>query len=463
MIDFGRSGAAMVDAVDRRVISYRELGGWVRTDRQLLNALPRPGVVFQFTGNSPAAVASYLACLGERLPLGLGEPDPELRSRVINVYKPTAVVLPKGDTASDEYTASCNLAGGDLVLWVRKTGAYSVVPHPDLALLLATSGSTGDAKFVRLSRANLTANAKSIAAYLALGTEENAIQSLPFYYSYGLSILNSHLAAGAALTLTPHSFMRPEFWSAVDEFRCTSFAGVPYMYETLNRLKISPAARPSIRTITQAGGHLRVDLVKQLHDAIDRKGGRLFVMYGQTEATARMSYLPPARLAEKAGSIGIAIPNGRFWLEPAEDAPTQHQLYYQGPNVMMGYATVPADLARGDEMGGVLPTGDLAECDGEGFFRITGRLARFAKLFGKRINLASVESEIEVRFPNRAACIDGGDSLRIVLERADRQDTDAVRSHLAALLGVPPLAIKVTVVDQLPLTSSGKKDYKALK
>ena len=207
---------------------------------------------------------------------------------------------------------------------------------------------------------------------------------------------------------------------------------------------------------------MRVGLAEHFRKEAESKGGRLFVMYGQTEATARMAYVPPEDLANKAGSIGIAIPGGKLWLEPVDSEPSVRQLYYRGPNVMLGYAAGPADLARGDEMGGILATGDLGDCDADGYFRISGRLARFAKLFGKRVNLSSVEAEIEGKFPLRAAALDGGELLKVFIEQGSASDAGAVRAYLAELIGVPPVAIKVATLDRLPLTAAGKKDYKAL-
>jgi acyl-CoA synthetase (AMP-forming)/AMP-acid ligase II len=458
----GKKDVALLMADSDRVLRYGELIEWIEADRQLLHALPRPAVAFQFAPNSAGAVAVYLACLAEGLPLGLGEPALMPRTRVIDAYLPSALILPEQESGPVDYEPIGMLSGGELRLWRRCSGAYHVTPHRDLALLLATSGSTGDAKFVRLSFANLQANAQSIATYLGLGLGETAIQSLPLHYSYGLSVLNSHLLTGAAVALTSHSFMRPEFWRVFDECRCTSFAGVPYMYETLYRLRVNPADRASVRTLTQAGGHLRVDLVRHFNDLIRQKGGRFFVMYGQTEATARIAYVPPERLAEKIGMIGVAIPGGELWIEPVDGDETVRQLHYRGANVMLGYATGPKDLARGDELRGVLVTGDLAERDGDGFFRITGRLARFAKLFGKRINLAGVEAEVEKVFSTRTAVLDGGDSLRVLLEGANEPFVAKVRAYLAEWLGVPPLVVNVALIAQIPLTASGKKDYKAL-
>lgn len=467
----------MIDAIDLRsdtpalllearsaVISYRELGRRIEATRELLRRLPRPAVAFQFAANGPGAVVAYLACQAERVPLGLGEPAEGARERVMSAYQPTAVFWPGTDTVGPEgYELTGSIPGGDVALWTRHDHApYPVAPHEDLALLLATSGSTGAAKFVRLSRENLLANARAIASYLELGPQEIAIQSLPMHYSYGLSVLNSHLVAGGAVALTAHSFMRPEFWRVVDECKCTSFAGVPYMYETLHRLRLSPAARPSVRTLTQAGGHLRPDLVRHFSDSAAVKGGRFYVMYGQTEATARMAYVPPERLPHKSGSIGVAIPGGEFWIEPVDGEASLGQLFYRGPNVMLGYAAGPDDLARGDDQRGVLATGDLATRDADGYFFLAGRLARFAKLFGKRINLADIEDEIEQRQLVRAAALDGGDHVRVVLEGVGASVAEQTRAHLAGWLGVPLSALRLQTVDRLPLTASGKKNYRAL-
>jgi acyl-CoA synthetase (AMP-forming)/AMP-acid ligase II len=309
----------------------------------------------------------------------------------------------------------------------------------------------------------LIENARSIIEYLKLGPGEAAALSLPLHYSYGLSILNSHLLAGGSVMLTEHSFMRPEFWREAHEGGCTSFSGVPYMYETLQRLRVDPLGLKHLRTLTQAGGHLRPETVNHFATGARARGGRFFVMYGQTEATARIAYVPPERLAEKVGSIGVAVPRGEIWLAPVDGAPDLRQIIYRGPNVMLGYALSPSDLAKGDEHHGILATGDLAEQDEDGFFRITGRLARFAKLFGKRINLSDVEVQAEIGLKIRAAALDGGDCIRLMLEGADEAACTAVRGQIAGWLGVPPLAVRVSAISQIPLTSSGKKDYKALR
>ncbi|MDP1580158.1 MAG: AMP-binding protein [Candidatus Didemnitutus sp.] len=462
-IDFGRSAPALFVEAEGASVSYLDLGERITGIRAQVHRHAAGQLVFLFAANSVSWVATYLACLTAKIPLGLGEAAVASRNRVIATYQPGAVLLAFGDAAGpDGYVAAETIAGGELVLWRRVAAASQVVFHPDLALLLATSGSTGDAKLVRLALRNVAANARSIADYLALGPSEIAVQSLPLHYSYGLSVLNSHLVAGASVVLTRHSFMRPEFWQTARARGCTSFAGVPYMYETMQRLRIDPTAGSAVRTLTQAGGHLAPAVVQHFNELARAGGARFFVMYGQTEATARISYVPAERLAARPGTIGIAIPGGELALRPVADQPGANELIYRGANVMLGYATNRADLARGDELGGELATGDLAECEADGFFRLVGRLGRVAKLFGKRVNLAGIETEIEAQWQCRAAVVAGENKLRIFLEGSGEVAPEALRSHLAAWLGVPPPTFQFTWREKLPLTASGKKDYNAL-
>ena len=443
-------------------LGYAELAG--RVEQAADRLLRRTGgrrLVFLAPGPDVEAVILYLACLRAGLPVCLAEPQADPLARLAAVYRPALVLAPatlqvpagwqEVPSPVEGYVAAAADAPADLGL------------HPDLALLLTTSGSTGSPKLVRLTRRNLLANAESIGEYLGLAPGERAVQSLPMHYSYGLSVLNSHLVAGATVVLTPHSFMRPEFWQEAAAGKATSFAGVPYMYETLHRLRFDPARHPGIRTFTQAGGALRRELIVHYHERIGRGGGRLVVMYGQTEATARISYVPPERLAEKVGSIGVPIPGGRLHLEPVDEHDGSiRQLVYEGPNVMMGYAEAPADLALGDVLHGVLRTGDLGTVDEEGFFTVVGRLRRFAKLFGRRVSLEDVERELETAFPLRAIAADAGDRLAVHVS-VDVPTADQVLvAHLARFLAVPPSAIVVRQVAELPRTATGKKDYKAV-
>ena len=347
-------------------------------------------------------------------------------------------------------------ADGAEVRVTERRGLPDAPPiHGELTVLLSTSGTTGSPRFVRLARRNLEANAASIVEYLGIGPGERAIASLPIHYSYGLSVLNSHLAAGASVVLTRESVIRPGFWEQATAHGATSFAGVPYTYAMLERTGLLQTRAPeTLKTLTQAGGRLAPEAIVALHELMTARGGRLFVMYGQTEATARIAYVPPAALPEKAGTIGIPIPRGQLRVEDGE-------LVYRGPNVMLGYAEDRADVARGDDLQGELRTGDLGRADDDGFFVITGRSARIAKVFGLRVNLDEVEAAAR-RF-GAVAAVDGGDAVRLFVEGGgEAVDERAVRSHLADLLRVNSRAFDVHAIERLPTRGSGKIDYAAL-
>lgn len=456
------ASVALLDADEGTEITYGQLRDRVAETASCLWRELEGGLVFHVATNTPASIVLYLACLEAGCPIALLEPSSADRLKpLLQAYEPDAILL----SAEAEMPAGARpgppLPDATYRMALRRTNRTPRPLHPDLALLLTTSGSTGSPKLVRLTRGNVLANARSIVSYLDLGPGERSIQSLPMHYSYGLSLVNSHLAAGATVVLTRHSFMRPEFWGAFDRTSCTSLAGVPYVYETLHRLRFDLARHPSLRTLTQAGGGLRRDLIQTFHERAGAAGARFFVMYGQTEAAARISYVPWQRLGDKIGCIGIAIPNGRLSLAPVEGL-NQQELVYAGPNVMMGYAESVAGLAAGDELRGTLRTGDLATVDHEGFFTLIGRLKRVAKLFGRRISLEDLEHELEARYPIHAAVTDCDGRLRIHAAARGQVDLEGIGHYLAQQLNVPLKSIQVDAIAAIPLTASGKKDYKAL-
>lgn len=417
---------ALIDA-DGDMWTHAELAGEVAERAASLKG--GKSLVFCRCHMDARTVLDYLSALqaGHAVAMVDGGLAPELLSELCERYQPALVLGPDG---TEE----------------RKSKAR---PHEDLALLLSTSATTGSPKLVRLSDGAVEANAVSIALYLELGPEERAIASLPFHYSYGLSVLNSHLLAGGAVVLPKGGVMQAGFWSAFERHKCTSFAGVPYSYELLRRSGWHPGGLRSLRTMTQAGGGLTPERALELHNELNRSGARLVVMYGQTEATARIAWVPPSWLDDKPGSIGVSIPGG----ELKEDG---GELVYRGANVMMGYATELDDLALGDKLGGVLRTGDLGHRDHDGFFWVTGRSRRFAKVHGLRINLDEVERALPV--PSAAV---GADERGITVF-AVGGDPEELRTRLADRFSLRARTFDVRGVEQLPTTASGKIDYSAL-
>jgi acyl-coenzyme A synthetase/AMP-(fatty) acid ligase len=342
-------------------------------------AFPQRGVVFCLCNNDFPSLRCYLAALdGAAVPLLLPGTlrEAQLQS-LMTAYAPQYLFHNRSDL--NGYGAALWSGDGYQLLACPMAVPYDI--HPDLALLLATSGSTGSPKLVRLSRRNLESNADAIIDYLGIKASDRAITSLPMHYSYGLSVINSHLRAGASVVLTDRSLMDADYWRLIQRHEVTSLTGVPYSYEILLKLRIERLNMPAVKTMTQAGGKLAADKIKLVVEACTKKGIRFFAMYGQTEATARISYLPCELTAEKAGSIGIAIPGGELWVEDARGQRITQpgvtgQLVYRGPNVSLGYAASFRDLATGDTNRGVLKTGDLATFDDHGYFSIVGRLSR---------------------------------------------------------------------------------------
>jgi acyl-CoA synthetase (AMP-forming)/AMP-acid ligase II len=346
--------------------------------------------------------------------------------------------------------------------WCRSQREAPAV-HPELGVLLSTSGSTGSAKLVRLSHTNIRSNAAAIAASLSLKPGDRVVTSLPLHYSFGMSLVTSHLSVGSSVLVSPRSVLEPQFWQDMDRYAVTHLAGVPQTYAMLNRLGFAQMELPSCRGLLQAGGRLSPELITRFHEDAVARGRRFFVMYGQTEAAPRMSCLPPERLPEKLGSVGLALPGGRFEIrdESGHLLPVgaTGEIIYTGPNVMMGYATSRADLSLGDQMGSVLPTGDLGHLDSEGFLYISGRTKRIAKVAGSRVSLDEVEEMLADLAP--VAAVAAADE-RIVVFTSSTADPGRAGRRIRAALGVTNRDLSIQQLSQLPELPSGKIDYQAL-
>lgn len=333
--------------------------------------------------------------------------------------------------------------------------------HEDLALLMSTSGSTGSPKLVRLSHTNLVSNATVIAEYLDIRESDRAATTLPTSYCYGLSVIHSHLLAGASLILTDRSVVDDEFWQLFRRHRGTSFAGVPYTFELLESIGFDASDLPDLRYVTQAGGRMPPERVHRFAELAQDAGFQLFVMYGATEATARMSYLPPELALSRPNTIGRPIRGGSFSIEPLDGWSDDDvgELVYRGPNVMMGYAHGPADLELGKTVE-TLRTGDVARLCPDGLYEVVGRNSRFVKMYGLRIDLQQIEAALRGQ-GMRAFCASDDDALVVAV--AGRHDERDVQRVAAEAAGVPAGAVRAVTVDELPLLPSGKPDYQTVR
>lgn len=436
---------------------FLDIKGNEYTVGDLTDQLPLPrerGLAFLYLDNSISAVRVLLSFLNENWSLALLSPklDQAFKEELEALYSPAIIY---------DYTRSSKV-GFKKHEWQKATNllvsdsSESYPLHPDLKILLSTSGSTGSPKFVKLSEENLVQNAHAILDYLPVKSTDVTPLNLPLYYSYGLSIFTTNAIAGGKLICTNSDVMQKEFWNEWDRFQYTSLAGVPYVYEMLMRLGFMKKQYPSLRYLTQAGGKLNKNLLKQYALYAIENGIDYYVMYGQTEATARMSFLPPEKLLDKLGAIGNPIKNGVFRLDEETG-----ELLYAGPNVYGGYANSPKDLAH-FEQPGILHTGDLAMQDHEGFYYITGRMKRIVKLFGTRINLDEIEQVLKNNFGQANFICLGVEDKYIVVGCVKNMIADEViKEVLHKKVHIHPNVIKVYPLDDVALTANGKVDYRA--
>lgn len=445
---------AVIDADGRRGLTHRQLAAAV-AERGSLHG--DRGLVFLFADTTAEAVVEYVAALTHGAPVALLDPSLRIEqaSALVERYRPGVVINAPGGCAIGGYRA---VDGRTLVLDAPER------PHPDLALLLTTSGSTGSPKFVRLSRANLEANTRSIIASLGITAADRAITTLPLHYSFGASVVTTHLAAGGGVVVTGSSLLEAPFWETVRRHRPTSLSGVPYTFHMLRRLGFASLELPSVRALTQAGGKLDAAVVTHFHEVMTARGGGFFVMYGQTEAAPRMTCLPTEALPAKLGSAGLPLAGGRIEVCGPDGTPlpagTSGDIVYRGPNVMMGYAEGPDDLRRGDVHGDRLETGDVGYLDGDGYLFVTGRTKRIGKVYGTRISLDEVEQMLQGHGP--VAVVAGPDTLVVHCERTGEDGFAERRRQLAHELRVPVSAIRFRTADPLPRTPNGKIDYRTL-
>lgn len=472
-----------------REMSYGELGEAVR---EFGAQIEGRRLVFCLCRNTIAAVIGYLGILNQgSVPLLLdGQTEWEQLKGLYEVYQPGLLWLPEEQASRwrRELPGRVRHRDGGYVLLEPEQRGAKLEMHKDLALLLTTSGSTGSPKLVRLSRENIRSNGASIVEYLNITEGERAITTLPMHYTYGLSVLHSHLLAGAGLILTEESVVQEGFWRLLEAKGATSLAGVPYTYQLLNRLRLFEGPCGSLKTLTQAGGRLPEELQRKIGRWSREHQIRFFIMYGQTEATARMGYLPEGSCLEKVGSLGIAIPGGRFWLEnearqQIHEPDVVGELCYQGPNVSLGYARCREDLALGDERGGILATGDLARFDADGYYYIVGRRSRFVKLYGRRISLDSCEKMLAEAWerpdadgsagnqraetaprqewePVEFVCT--GDDHRIQIISTDKNAAEWAPLWLTEQLDLPRRAVESRWLGKLPRNHQGKINYSSL-
>jgi len=441
---------------EQETISYKKLS---QIADIIAEDIKERSLVFLVCKNQIACVAGYLAFLRKRVVTVLlsSSIDTELFEKLIDIYKPQFVWCPE-DFSKKSGTF---FYGGYKLL---ETGNSCPETNEKLAVMIPTSGSTGSPKLVRLSYDNIQSNTESIAEYLKIVPDDKAITTLPMNYVYGLSIIQTHLFAGASVIVTENNVFDMRFWKLFKRHGATTFGEVPYVYNKLDKLDFLSMDLPSLRYITQAGGKLGKGLHYKIGKAMHEKGKKFIVMYGASEATARMSYVPSEIAEEKAGSVGVAIPGGRFELVDFDstvitESDKEGELVYYGKNVMLGYARCREDLSKGDEMHGRLETGDMAKRDSDGFYYITGRKNRFVKAFGNRVNLEEIEGLLSEKGYD-VACLGEDEHITIYTTSKER---NKIVDYISEKTGLNSMVFEVITSRTIPRNQSGKIQYPKLR
>ena len=345
---------------------------------------------------------------------------------------------------------------------LKKKKNYKI--YKKLSLLLMTSGSTGSPQTVRISNQNLKSNTEAICNYFKINMKDRVITTLPMNYTLGLSIINTHLNKGASITLTNHTLVQKEFWNLLNKNKITTFTGVPFTFEILKRILPEKKYFSNLRYITQAGGKLNPILVKYFENLFSKNKIKFYVMYGQTEATARMSILNYKKVSKNPESIGNVIKGGKFSIiddkkKLIKKNNTIGELVYRGKNVSLGYADNFLDLNKRDENYGVLKTGDISYKDKNNLFFIVGRKKRFIKINGVRINLESVE-DIFKQQNLECACKGEDDKLEIYVIK--QQFSEKIFKNTLKKLNIRSTNVRLYKINKMPRNQSGKIIYKNL-
>ncbi|MEP7311027.1 MAG: AMP-binding protein [Pseudomonadota bacterium] len=335
-----------------------------------------------------------------------------------------------------------------------------------LAALIYTSGTTGRPKAVMLSHRNLTSNTESILEYLQLGKSDSIVSVLPFYYSYGASVLHTHIAAGARIVVEANLVFPHRVVATMVRERATGFAGVPSTFALLTgRVQLGQYDLSSLRYLTQAGGPMSPAMTERVRKALPQ--ARLFVMYGQTEAAARLTYLPPVFLDAKPGSVGVAIPGVRIEIRGDDGTPLPAgepgEVWANGPNIMLGYWK-DSDATNSVLVKDWLRTGDSGRMDAEGFLYLDGRRSDIIKVGAHRVYPRDIEAAIEELDTVAEVAVVGEEDATlgqvvkacIVLAQGATLDESAVKAHCRARLAGYKIPKIVEFIATLPRTSSGK-------
>ena len=378
-------------------------------------------------------------------------------TNLYNRYFPEYVFCRNKNNFLNQYNKVFNFMNFGLFK-IKESRNYPI--NPELSCLLATSGTTGNPKYVKLSRENLLSNTKAISKSLKIKSSDKSITTMPPYYSYALSIINTHLMNGSKIIMNEYSLIDRNFWNLFYKLKPNNLNGVPYTYEILDKIKFEKMNLKHLRYITQAGGKLDEALRTKLIKICKKKGIKFFIMYGQAEASPRISIMPWELLKKFPNSVGIPLSGGKIIVEKKMNSKNKSEgdLIYKGKNVFWGYSNSYKDLSKKNEINNILRTGDIGFVDKKGFIYITGRKKRILKIFGIRISLDQLESELK---KNNYDCLCKGNDkkLQIYIKKNDKFDFLKFNETIKNITNLMPKFFEVIQVNNFKRSETGKIKY----
>ena len=452
---------ALIDPSGKK-ITYRNLYDRIN---YINSKIDSRNLIFVYSDNSQEFIEGYLSFLKSKNVIFFIESKINKKNlySLIRKFKPNFLYFPIKKIKDINFKFSEILKNKDYIL-IKIKSNNEKIKNNDLALMMSTSGSMGSAKYVKLSYSNIEDNTINISKSLKINKNDKVITTLPPNYSYGLSIINTHIYKKSSIVLNNFSFIDKNFWNSFYKNKVSTFGGVPYTFEILFRLGFNNLNLQNIRYITQAGGKISDFLHNEILKLADKNNFEFIVMYGQTEASPRMSYLPHKNSKHKIGSIGLPIPGGSFFLKDSKNkkilkSNIEGNLYYKGKNIFLGYSNSRLDLNLISSKKNILNTGDRAKKDNDGYYFLTGRKKRIVKIYGNRYELDKIEKLINNN-SIECACICKNDKLLIYL--TNNKLVDRVKKILNIELNLKSNSYEIIILKIIKRNQSGKILYSKL-
>lgn len=425
-------------------ITYLELLEFINRFKDLFD---KNSLSFIICENKLGSIISYISLLNNNSPVCLIDnkiSDYDLLKLVSNFYPKYLICNNKKEFEFLNLNMDKIFSIYDFAVYKNRNKKKFFISKKNL-LLLSTSGSLNEPKFVKLSKTNLETNTKGIIKYLGIGSRDSTITTMPMHYSYGLSVINSHLYAGGKIILTEEGLFSKKFYEIFKKEKLTNFNGVPFIYEILIKIGLEKIISKNLRFLTQAGGSLSKGKITEIYEVLKNKNISFYTMYGQTEASPRISYLKINKNQIKKDnlSIGKSISGGKIYLSKRKE------IIFEGPNVFGGYSSSYKDLKNYKKVN-KLYTKDIGIKNENGEIIITGRLNRSIKIFGHRLNLDYLEKKIEYLFNCNSAVILREKKVIIFSEK---------KIEISRLTNLNINIFQNIILSKIPLNKNMKKNY----